>query len=190
MPVFLNCLISVPRPAENIIRMTPILARKDNPSIAVSVNRVWLGMSLIRPSRMPATIIPMTCGRPSFLPSKESSLDASRIKASGKRSSSKFIVLPPLFLNLVCYTTKKTNSQVLNFQPESALKRVRAARRATTGKPAAGMAAERTSLRGRRVRSTKDKNFVQKKVLYRVKKRCLSADLKLNSQFSTAVHFV
>ena len=43
-PIFLNCLRSVSSPAENMMSMTPILARKDSPSIAEEVNTLCPGM--------------------------------------------------------------------------------------------------------------------------------------------------
>ena len=70
-----------------MMRITPIFARKESPSIVYEVKTFWFGMYLIKPSRMPAINIPTTCGRPSFLPSSENNFVQSRISASGSRIS-------------------------------------------------------------------------------------------------------
>ena len=86
-PVDLNCFRSVSIPAENIMKITPIFARKEMPSIAVALNIVCPGINLISPRSMPASNIPTTCGSPSFLNRIDINLDKSSMSASGNKIS-------------------------------------------------------------------------------------------------------
>ena len=79
---------SVSSPAENIIRITPILAINPIPSrLEDESNKSFKGVYLARPINKPVKSIPTTWGAPIFLQPMQNSFDITRISANGNNTS-------------------------------------------------------------------------------------------------------
>lgn len=103
----ISSLRSVPRPAENISKITPISAIPEmNPSYETK-------LSIQGPTIRPAIISPTTCGAPSFLATIPRSFAATRIMARFFRISSVLISITSFSDRL--QTPPKRQSDRLSF---------------------------------------------------------------------------